>query len=388
MTKINDIKNWKENSKLSHEYSFDKNIDPQNIEMISPLKVEAKKLYALLSHTICKNPNGFFTFLAQNQKPMDNLIFWDFCFSYNKTVIHIWQTSMTLEARIYYPPPNFKITSFLHKNIQKYHKEIQKKLASFDTHTLYINHYKSYKQCVDYLWDEILKLDLTEPEDLKSHLVDEKNMNDYNEKLVKFIKESVKFHALGKSLILNCAFACEAYLNNLIRFSLRPIFRDFSQTFTRYMNSGFNSKIKELQLYSGLVSEVINTEDKAIKNASNLITLRNKYVHSDESSDLNKIGTLIFDRDYPLFGNKDSGYGVEWVKADLHNPDIKKVTLAYKTHEEFVDFMSKTIHAEIRDGFNLLMLQNPIGFNETLKVYSAVHSQNPATFFCQLQKKE
>jgi hypothetical protein len=162
MTDYYDISNWTQKPTKFFDYIGNRDKSKLKMEFVSPLSVDTVKLYALLKSKISNQPNGFYTFVQQGL-PLDNMIWWDFVLESDKGFIHIWRTTHVLEAMYYLEGESFDLNRFLHLNIAYKMEDIQSTIASFDKHTIYINHYKSYKDCVDYLWKEISKLDLEPP---------------------------------------------------------------------------------------------------------------------------------------------------------------------------------------------------------------------------------
>lgn len=389
MSDINDIANWSAGLDRLVEYFVQRKDDerPRPVS-VSPIPLDAKRVYGLLASKINADPNGFYTVLTHNGgKPMDQMIWWDFALQFDDVVVHLWQTPLLLEAHVFCAPEEFDLVSFLGQNIGRYAEEIEKRLQSYERHTLFINHYKSYQKCVRYLWDEIQRLNLAEPFEPRSHVVTQQELDKHNDEMSRFLRESLKLHALGKSLILNCAFGCDAFLGALIRIGLRPPFKPHPETVKRFLGSGFRSRLADMKLFTVILEQAPDLEEQVVKDACELMTMRNKYVHSDESSHLNKIGSVLFDRDFPVFGIRDVAFGVEGIKRDLHNPSLDRIQSAHKTFTSFIEYLTGCIDERWRDEIVCLADQNPIGYNESKKVYSAIYGNTTASFYLVAEPK-
>ena len=189
------------------------------------------------------------------------------------------------------------------------------------------------------------------------------------------MENSVKFHTLGKSLILNAAFKIESYLNLLIRITAKPELKEYPDVMKKNLNSNFSDKLKNLKFYTVLLSENVDMNNNAIKDALKVMTYRNKYVHFDLSSDLNKIGVVHFDKDFPVFPSYTDSPIVENIKRSFQIPSFEIVKFSHYASNQFVSYIdSLLIDNEWSNGVRMIMSQNPIGFNEQKKVYSAIFS--------------
>jgi hypothetical protein len=383
MSDINDITNWSAGLERLVDY-FVKGKDDERPRpvSVSPIPIDAKRVYGLLASKINADPNGFYTVRTHDGgKPMDQMIWWDFALQFDDVVVHLWQTPLLLEAHVFCAPEGFDLVAFLGQNIGRYAAEIDERIKSYERHTLFINHYKGYQKSIRYLWDEIQSLNLAEPFEPRSHVVSQQEIDRHNEEMSRFLTESLKLHALGKSLILSCAFGCDAFLNTLIRIGLRPPFKTHPETVKRYLGASFGSRLVDIELFTLIFGQAPDLKKQVVKDACELMTMRNKYVHSDETSHLNRIGSVLFDRDFPVFGIRDVAFGVEGIKRDLHNPPFDRIEWAYGTFTSFIEYLTACIDERWRDEIVSLADQNHIGYNESKKVYSVIYGKTAASFY-------
>ncbi|RZJ91151.1 MAG: hypothetical protein EOO20_05955 [Chryseobacterium sp.] len=376
-----DIENWRDPSR-----QFFKTMSPGNkpkTERISPLNIDALKLYALLTSKISHQPNGLFDLMKVN-KPLDNPIWWDFVLECQNGFIQVWRTPFVLEAS-YSFDGEFDLEAFFISNIKKYETEIDGMIANFDRHTVYINHYESYRQCVETLWKEILEIDLTLPEPLSGHVTKTEEMDNYTKNVELFMTNSVKYHALAKSLVLNAAFKVESFLNLIIRIGSTPELRSYPDVLSKFTKQDFQSRVKSLRFYTYIFSADIDMSSSVYRETKELMTLRNKYVHYEEDTTHNRLGEIYYDRDYPLQPAEKNRPAIEATKNTYHHPDIDAVRKAYETSNNFVLMLQSLIHEEIRDSLLFLVEQNPIGYNEARGVYSSVYMPGSLDFFSMLK---
>jgi len=344
---------------------------PVNLIDLRELDIDSVKLYCLCKAKISPLPNGFYTFLIHD-KPIGNLFWWDFILESEFGTIHLSRKQSHVEAMFNVSIDNFDLKEFFKYNFKKYSKEINAVKNNLETHTLYINHYDSYNKCVEYLWKEIQSIEILHI-NIKEEI--EKRRQGLPELMHTYMEDNVKFHTLGKSLILNAAFKIESYLNLLMRITAKPELKEYPDVMKKNLNSNFSDKLKNLKFYTILLSKNIDMNNNAIKDALKVMTYRNKYVHFDLSSDLNKIGIVHFDNDFPVFPSYNDSPIIENVKRSFQIPSFEIVKFSYNASIQFVSYIdSLLLDNEWSEGVRMIMSQNPIGFNEQKKVYSAIFS--------------
>jgi hypothetical protein len=372
-----DIESWRDPADKFYKSMTQKEMLKTN--QISSVHIDVLHLYALLTSKISHQPNGFFDSVKVN-KPLDNPIWWDFILECKIGFIQIWRTPFVLEAS-YYFEGEFDLEFFFNSNIKKYERDIEAMILNFERHTIYINHYESYRQCVETLWKEISEIELTLPEPLIGHVTKTEEMDKYTENVELFISNSVKYHALAKSLVLNAAFKVESFLNLIIRIGSTPELRSYPDVLSKFTKQDFQSRVKSIRFYTYIFSSDIDMGSTVYRETKELMTLRNKYVHYEEDAMHNRLGEIYYDRDYPLQPAEKNRPAIEATIKTYHHPDIDTVRKAYETSNNFVLMLQSLIHKEIRDSLLFLVEQNPIGYNEARGVYSSVYMPAALDFF-------
>ena len=148
-----------------------------------------------------------------------------------------------------------------------------------------------------------------------------------------------------------------------------------------FLKSDFNQKLRNFGFYSHLLEKSIDLKHQAVQDSLALMTLRNKYVHSDESSHHNKLGEVFFHGDIPLHPVSEFRPGVEAFKQIFHVPAMDIVKKSYETSNKFVEYIQSLIPTEIRSKIIELMESNPISYNETIKTYSSIYQKTVLAFF-------
>lgn len=339
------------------------------------LEIDHIKLYCLLKAKASNYPNGIYTMLMQ-QKPIGNLFWWDFIIESEIGFIHFYRSQSKIETMT-----NIKdldIKAFIEFNYKKYFKEINITKNELEIHTLLINHYDSYAKCVSELWKEINKLNIS-PTKIEIEL--ENDIVNYQSLLEKFISDNIKFHAFGKSLLLNSAFLVEAYINMIIRLSAKPELKKYPEILKKHLSTTFSEKLKNLKYYSSILKKDVDLDNEKVINALKVIAYRNKYVHSDLNSKLNEIGEVNFDGYFPIFPSYKYSPIIENIVRTYQTPSYEIILFSYKSSLEFINYI-KTLfdESELTDYVDMILNQNPIGFNQMSKNYSAIFSNRLIDF--------
>lgn len=370
------IENWRNIPEKFHEYTQSKDKDSFDIKHVKDLQIDPLKVYSLLRAVISKQPNGLYANLRLG-KPLDSPFWWDYVLECDLGFIHLFRTSHGFEA-LYLFEKEFNIIDFFNRNIKTHAAEIQEEIQLYENHIVYINHYKSYDECVRYLWEEVKLIDLTLPKP-----PNQKDKSVYKTDISKFIKTSIKFHTLGKSLLLNSAFKIDSFINLVIRIGSSNKLKKNPEVLERYLKADFMYKIKCLRFYTKIFSDEFDYLDPAIKAAQELMVLRNKYVHFDEKSDYNKLGEVYFDGDFPLHPLSPQRPHIAAFVQIFHNPTFEMIERSVKTSDDFVKYLKSKIKEEYRPSISFLVEQNPISYNSEKMIYSSIYPEIIVDFFAE-----
>lgn len=374
-----DIKNW--NVSLTKFREHFQSAERKEGVSHRPLEVDPVKLYALFKTLPPHRPMGFYTFLLQGP-PMGALVWWDFVIECEIGFIHVWRTSQTLEAFALVNEATFDLHTFFTSNFKRYDKEIKDVVGKLEEVSVYLNHYDSYRMSVNYLWDEIRQLNLTPPSVTNAHYAkDHAEIAAIGQALSEFRDRSLKFHVLGKSLLLNASFMIDSFINLLIRVGAKRDLLENKSVLEMHLGSRFSDRLKHLKYYSAILREPVDLNHAVVQAALELMTIRNKYVHYDESSAHNRIGTVHFDDMFPVFPAQGHIDLIQKLVLTYHNPPFDKVKKAYDTATAFVGYMESLIHPDAKKGVLMIMGQSPMAYNETKRMYSYVFSPGSVSFF-------
>lgn len=374
---LNDIANWSNEPNIFFEKFLGKKEKRDKVfkHDLRELKIDHIKTYCLLKAKVSNEPRGVYTMLIKGF-PLDNLFWWDFIVESERGFVQIYRTQSKIELMTNIK--DFDAKTFFEYNLKKYKQEINQVKKELEEHTIYINHFDSYYQCVNELWKEIKKLEI-DPIKIDQKL--ENNDSQYNEHLEKFISDNIKYHAFAKSLLLNSAFLIESYINMIIRLSAKEDLKTYPDILKKHLQSNFSEKLKNLKYYSKVFNKDINLQDQKVINALKVMTHRNKYVHSDLSSKLNEIGTVYFDHLFPVFPEYQYSPIVQNIVRTYQIPNFEIVEFSYKASNEFIQFIKEHfVDNPDSEYVERILSDNPIGFNHKSKNYSSIMSSQLMDF--------
>lgn len=348
--------------------------------------LDSEKLYCLLKSIVHEHPTGIYTMML-NEAPLDNLFYWDYIIEYEGWFIHIWRKNSTVEFLHNIDDDQFDIGVFFHTNLLKYKKSINAVYRKLEIHDLYINHFESYRKICKYLWDEIYDVNLDRPNIYGKTPIDS-GPDNLKLELDKFVTNSIKFHALGKSLILNAAFMAEACLNTLIRIMGHQGSKLYPKMLNKFLSMTLKDKINNLGFYTSGFHPSISSSDPEVVNILKVMTRRNKYVHSDNSSFINQLGHLRFDRSFPVFPNFEHGPLVHNIELIYHRPNFEEVALSYDYALNFVDYLFERINPQIFNYVDGVSSANPLSFNNRTKNFSLIYNGGAVDGFFRLRAEE
>jgi hypothetical protein len=347
------------------------------------LDVDSCRVYALCKLFVAEQPNGFYTFVRRGM-PLDNIVWWDFVLTCGDTILHIIRTAHILEARVYdtdLTSLDFDPERFLTSNLSALAPVVTAQVDDFERHTVHLNHYHSYRSCAEWLWTELGSLQLDPPTPPNGHIATKEELEAYFEAEKAFVGNSHKFHVLGKSLVLHLAFMAEACLNTLFRVGAAPPLRVSAPAMKHLLRANFREKLRLVRACSIVFATDPDMANPTIKAALDLMELRNKYVHADESSLHNMLGEVRFDGDFPLHPVSGFTPGVDFALRVLHRPDRTQLAAAYNSAHDFCRYMVALVRPAYRDDMQRFLDMTQIGFNHSKGVYSSVYVDSPFTFF-------
>ncbi len=344
-----------------------KSVDLSTEELIT------REVYALLNSKLDTKPNGMMTRLQGDNMPLNSLWWWDFTFESDIGSISILKGNTSFEAQLFLDDESFDIVKFLKDNLTKYSELVDETIGTYELHRTYINHYQSYKTTTRHLYDKIQALDLTKPEMPRHSDATGESVKAFVDSLQQYTLNSVEYHALGKSLLLHSAFMAETFINLLIRVGASSTIREQKHLLDLHLNSNFKTKLQNLNVLCMYTTGEVEVNSDPVKNILEVMTMRNKYVHGDESSRLNRLDDVYFDELFPLYDLDSNNIAINSIQNTYHNPPRQDVERAYESANTFIEYVSSLIHPDAQYEIDMIMEQNPIGYNSKTHKYSVIY---------------
>lgn len=328
------------------------------------LDIQPIKVYALFQSAFGIYPNGPYTFLQGELLPLDSLIWWDFAISSGKNLIHIWRTNSLLEASFEMKSDDFDLSRFLKTNISKYGREVGRTIRSFEYHDLFINHFKCYEQTIEFLSSELEAISVVKPKPM-GHIASEKQIAKFKSELESFTKSAIRHHTVARALILNSAFCVEGLVHVLLTIAR-----------TNADDLSFAEKLKQLHVLTPFLIAPINFSDPVVQGALRLIDVRHKYVHSVITDQRSKVGTICFDRAFPLHPLQKDSFMVSEIQKTFLVPSRETALHEYQVARSFMERIEELLKPSLKPIVLLALNQNPLGLNRGTNLVSTV---SPAT---------
>lgn len=340
---------------------------------LSAEELITREVYALLNSKLDTKPNGMMTRLQRDNMPLNSLWWWDFTFESDIGSISILKGNTSFEAQLFLDDESFDIVKFLKDNLTKYSELVDETIGTYELHRTYINHYQSYKTTTRHLYDKIQALDLTKPEMPRHSDATGESVKAFVDSLQQYTLNSVEYHALGKSLLLHSAFMAETFINLLIRVGASSTIREQKHLLDLHLNSNFKTKLQNLNVLCMYTTGDVEVNSDPVKNILEVMTMRNKYVHGDESSRLNRLDDVYFDELFPLYDLDSNNIAINSIQNTYHNPPRQDVEQAYESANAFIEYVSSLIHPDAQYEIGMIMEQNPIGYNSKTYKYSVIY---------------
>jgi|GEM_PF-5938315 len=371
-----DIGNWLPSGAKDQEYlKMRKGKRTKYAPKIQSLEAyESRYIYALFDAVLDIKPNGLMT-AFQSPTPIENPFWWDFVIKSKLGYISVVRGASTLEVQARLLDDTFDLDKFFIENLSKYSEQINSKLSEYSQLKTFINHYRSYQECTEALRKEIEGLDLTIPELPSAKERSGKEMHIYENRQREFIQNSIKFHALGKSLILNSAFMVEAFITLFIRFTAGNKLQEQKHLLALHLKSNFKTKLQNLSALSIVMNDDVNLSRHEVIRVLDLMTLRNKYVHNDETSALNRLNDIYFDDLFPLF-DFDTNAIQDTIISTHHNPSYEKVIESHEDAKNFIEYVYSLVKAKDRPHLLRYMKQSRVVYNPQTYKYELVYPEN------------
>jgi hypothetical protein len=127
------------------------------------------------------------------------------------------------------------------------------------------------------------------------------------------------------------------------------------------------------------IKSKIDLGDVRIRDAKRMFDLRNKIAHSYPDKTNMKVGQMWFQNRFPILPKAEPFYNFA---IALHNqlPSVDDAKFCIKASHRFVEFLSETFQESVAEEVKLFIEHDPIGYNETKRMFGVPFGQNVILF--------
>lgn len=190
----------------------------------------------------------------------------------------------------------------------------------------------------------------------------------HHDSFMKYMKDMDKEAAYSISLCTHSAYMVEAYLNLMLAIFVKPEVKEEKAIYKETIRRGWRKKLKRIHLDCRHISKADLT-NSIVRDLGQVFDLRNKIAHSYPHKDDLIVERMFFYKNFPILRNPVP-FDTFQVAANNRLPTRSQAKNCYDKAQKMVDYLSSLIEDKARANFEIFADSNPIGFNETVGVYS------------------
>lgn len=341
----------------------------KSVRYTFPVEFNEAELFSLLLWKF-KNPNGPMTMFLPPGGDSDAPFKWDYVFGFPSEIkIHIQRSVNDLEVSI--SPKTVSredFLKFIENNIKIYRKEIYETLASLEDYTLLINPYKRHSSIADLAAKELSKISYKAPS-RPPHGSSKKEVKRYYNDYERYLENRERETLYSMMLVSESAFKVESYINMILAFLMKDKVKNDKNLFEETMRRGWKKKLQHLFLDCNHIVEKAEIEKDKLTEIEKLFSMRNKIAHSyPDKKDL-EVAKMWFWENYPILKNPIP-FNVFQVGINNKLPTRAEALELKSIADEFIESLNSFIDPKIHKSFKLFVNANPLGYNESKKMYS------------------
>jgi hypothetical protein len=338
-------------------------------QMTLPQDFPELRLFALLKWHM-GGPNGPFTMLLENPSGDPDAAFkWDYLFvpagdlklqiirAVRGIDIWWWGTEVAPDD----------IVAYLHDNLARYEKEIEEVIAGLEQYTLIMNPYVRHRAIARFASEDLDKVNPVEPKHPEG-LLSREQIAEYIEHCKQYMNLVERQASLLLLLVTESAFMAEAYLNLLIAILVRPQIRATKAIMDECLLRNWRAKIQRLHVDCHGIPEAADLGDARVANAKRMFDIRNRVAHSYPDREAMAVGKMWFDQCFPVL-EKAEAFSNLAIVPNNQLPSLEEARFCWKVSNALVEFLTDLVDPRRRDDIRLAAKANPLGYNETKKIY-------------------
>ncbi|HID7224909.1 hypothetical protein AB8T93_11560 [Klebsiella pneumoniae] len=350
--------------KLSAQSLNNKKEKPSTSKTIWIFKenVRAVDLYCYFNVRFGK-PNGLFT-LLKNHHDSDNLIHWDYTFSYGGNQLTILCRTYYIEVLKDFDMQDEKKAKeqFIYdvkNDFRNYGRDISNFKKSLESWVLFVNPFKRLKQVIESQLEKLEKNAIHEiphtfgydPRKKPTKKQIRKWEKNANEKAEKYVEAT----SLGLSTSMLIPVYAEAFINFIIFALARPEIKENKTHYDKVLRMRINERVSSLhENCIGFAQPIDYNNIQSCKDFHSIMNKRNEVLHGNINPMNYTFNSLYFQYRTPLFETfRDIEY--DTYKATLRGIEFEKVVEDYQKIQDFISYVLLCLDEKILEEVKMLM---------------------------------
>lgn len=324
--------------------------------------VKAVDFYWYLNARFGK-PNGLFT-LLKNHHDSDNLIHWDYTFSYEGK-------HLTILCRTYYIEvmKNFdildekkakeKFITDIKNDFKNYGRDISNFKKSLEPWILFVNPFKRLKQVIESQLEKLEKIAISQiPHSLgfdPRTKPTKKSVKRWEKESKYKIDKYVEATSLGLSASMLLPVYAESFINFIIFMLAKPEIKKDKDAYNKVLRMHINERVSCLhENCVGFAQPVDYNNIQACKDFHSIMNKRNEILHGNINPMNYFFDSVYFEYRTPLF-ETFRDIECDTYKATLRGIEFEKVIDDYQKIQDFISYILLCLDEKVLEHVKILM---------------------------------
>jgi hypothetical protein len=326
-------------------------------------------LFALLKWKF-GGPNGPLSYLGRPGGDPDGPFKWDFLFVpleplrlqviRSTSRIEVWWWGAEVHTE--------EVLGYLQHNLDLHKSEIDTSIGELEEYTLILNPFARHRAVVGIAADELSKTQPIRPAIAASVHVPRNVLTEQGEEFSAYLRAIDRQALFAITLVSSSAFMAEAYLNLILALFMREEIRRSNTALAETLFRKWRHKTERLPIDCHSVTVAPDLGDVRVRDAKRLFDMRNEIAHSFPDKTAMKIGTMWFDRCFPILAAAMPFHEFAFALSN-QLPSAEESLFCRSAAEGFVQFLRSLLSPDAASLLELFARTNPLGFNNKKQIY-------------------
>lgn len=278
-----------------------------------------------------------------------------------------------------------ELLGFLSFNLERHKDKISEAKKSLQDYRLIINPYKRHKLLAKSAKEDLDNIKVIDPFYPESINASSEEIKRHNESFENYMKAMDKEAAYSITLCTHSAYMVEAYLNLILAIFIRPEIKEDKAILKETIERPWRKKVTRLHLDCRDISKA-DLGNAIVRDVGAVFKLRNQIAHSYPDKDDLTVAHMWFFKNFPILGNPVP-FDKYQIAMNNKLPTRQQAQDCYDVALRMIELLSSLINEKVKEQFEFLAESNPIGFNETIGLYSVPFGQTVIKIFRPTDKK-